>query len=272
MKTNHYSCQSIHCCPALSKGRALFVVAALFFSALSASAQLAPQVAAPVFSPKSGEYGTALSVSITTATSKASIRYTTNGQSPTETVGTLYSGPVSIAGTTQFRAIAFKSGLRDSQLRFASYVIGPNFSLSIGPASRTLIAGQSTTFTVTVTPLFGFHDAVDLSFFDPPPGVTATFTPSSIAGGSGTSTMTVKTNILASGTYSDFFVEGETATLSHAEAFALGVEPPPWAPGISYPAGIQVTYQGHTYFSLQASVSQAAYPPPTLPLVWNFNF
>lgn len=273
MKTNHYPSQSILCRSALFRGRTLFVVAGIFLSALTAAAQLPPMVAAPTFNPKSGEYGTALSVSIASTTPGASFRFTTDGRTtPTKTVGTLYSGPVGITATTQFRAIAFKSGLRDSPVRFASYVIGPNFSLSISPFSRSLIAGQSTTFTVTVTPLFGFHDTVNLVFFDPPPGITATFNPASIAGGSGTSTLTIQTNLLASGTYSDFYVEGETATILHAEALALGVDPPPWAPGISYPAGVQVTYQGHTYYALQASFSYAAYPPPSLPQVWNFNF
>ncbi|HZP59151.1 MAG TPA: chitobiase/beta-hexosaminidase C-terminal domain-containing protein [Opitutaceae bacterium] len=252
--------------------RALFATFGVLASALVASAQLKPAVAPPVFNPKSGEYGTALNVTIISTTAGASIRYTTDFTTPTETHGTLYSGPIHITATTAFRAIAFKAGFRDSQLRAASYVIGPNFDLSIDPQSRTLMAGQSTTFTVTVTPKFGFHGDVDLTFFDPPPGINGTFNPSTIVGGSGSSTFTIKTDIRASGTYSDFYVEGGSGNLFHAVAFALGVTPPPWAPGISYPAGVQVTYDGHTYYSLQANFSDAAHPPPTLPAVWNFNF
>jgi uncharacterized repeat protein (TIGR03803 family) len=70
--------------------------------------------AAPVFSPAPGTYTSAQNVTITSATSGASIRYTTNGSTPTETTGTLYSGPVSISSTTTLNAIAFKSGLADS--------------------------------------------------------------------------------------------------------------------------------------------------------------
>jgi len=255
--------------------RAFLVVAGFLLSALTASAQIAAQVAPPVFSPKSGEYGTALNVTITSATSGASIRYTTDFTMPTETHGTLYSGAIHITATTTFRAIAFKAGFRDSQFRAAGYVIGPNFDISIDPQSRTIMAGQSTTFTVTVTPKFGFHGDVDLIFASTPRGISGTFNPPTIVGGSGKSTFTIKTNILASSTYSDFYVEGESgnsAGLTHAVAFALAVTPPPWAPGISYPAGVQVTYDGHTYYSLQASFSDAAHPPPTLPAVWNFNF
>ncbi len=257
--------------PALS-ARALFVATGILFSSLTASAQIAAQVAPPAFNPPSGEYGSALSVTMASATAGASIRYTTDGSTPTETHGTIYSGSIHVAATTFFRAIAYKAGLRDSQLRAASYVIGPNFDLSIDPPSRTLMAGQSTTFTVTVTPKFGFHGNVDLVFFDPPPGTTGSFKPATITGGSGTSTFTIKTDIRASGTYSNFYVEGESGSLFHAVSFALGVTPPPWAPGISYPAGVQVTYDGHTYYSLQANFSDAAHPPPTLPAVWNFNF
>lgn len=256
--------------------RALFVVIGVFVSALVASAQLKPAVAPPVFHPKSGEYAAALSVSITCATPGASIRYTTDGKTtPTETVGAVYSGPIHITATTFFRAIAYKAGFRDSPLRAASYVIGPNYDITIDPQSRTIVAGQSTTFTVTITPKFGFHGDVDLSFDTTAAGLTGSFNPVTIVGGSGTSTFTLKTTILASGTYSDFYVLGESgnsAALTHAVPFALGVTPPPWTPGVSYPAGVQVTYGGHTYFSLQANFSDAAHPPPTLPAVWNFNF
>jgi hypothetical protein len=82
------------------------------------------QVAAPVFSPGGGPYGTAQMVSISSATSGASIRYTTDGSTPTETAGTIYSSPVSISVATTLKAIAFASGLTDSTVTSASYTIG----------------------------------------------------------------------------------------------------------------------------------------------------
>jgi hypothetical protein len=83
-------------------------------------------VADPVFSPPGGTYTSAQSVSITTATSGASIRYTVDGSAPTSTTGTLYTGPVSISSTTTLKAIAFASGLADSAVVSATYTI--NFS------------------------------------------------------------------------------------------------------------------------------------------------
>jgi|GEM_PF-2316933 len=81
------------------------------------------QVAAPVFSPAAGTYGSAQSVTITSATGGASIRYTTDGSTPSETAGTLYSGPVSIGSTATLKAIAFESGMSDSTVTSGSYVI-----------------------------------------------------------------------------------------------------------------------------------------------------
>jgi uncharacterized repeat protein (TIGR03803 family) len=79
--------------------------------------------AAPVFSPVAGTYTSAQSVTITSATSGASIRYTTDGSTPTETAGTLYSGPINITTTTTLSAIAFKSGLPDSAVITPVYTI-----------------------------------------------------------------------------------------------------------------------------------------------------
>jgi hypothetical protein len=83
----------------------------------------ASQVAAPTFSPAGGTFTTAQSVTIASATTGASIRYTTNGTTPTATTGTLYSAPVSISATTTLRAIAYKSGMTDSSVTVATYTI-----------------------------------------------------------------------------------------------------------------------------------------------------
>ncbi len=71
--------------------------------------------AAPVFSPAGGTYTSTQNVTITSATSSAAIRYTTDGSAPSETAGTLYTGtPVSIGSTTTLNAIAYESGFTDS--------------------------------------------------------------------------------------------------------------------------------------------------------------
>ena len=54
--------------------------------------------AAVVMERHRGHPPTSLNVTITTGTSGASIRYTTNNTTPTATVGTIYTGPVNNFG------------------------------------------------------------------------------------------------------------------------------------------------------------------------------
>ncbi|HZP60714.1 MAG TPA: TIM-barrel domain-containing protein, partial [Opitutaceae bacterium] len=81
------------------------------------------QVAAPVFSPGGGTYGSAQRVSISTSTGGATIRYTTDGSTPSETAGTVYSGPVNISSSGTLKAIAYESGMTDSTVTSANYTI-----------------------------------------------------------------------------------------------------------------------------------------------------
>jgi hypothetical protein len=90
---------------------------------VSATYTLPPQVAPPVFNPAGGVYTTTQTVSISTATPGATIRYTTDGSTPSETVGTVYAGPITVSATTTVNAIAYKSGDFDSSLATANYVI-----------------------------------------------------------------------------------------------------------------------------------------------------
>jgi glucosylceramidase len=84
-------------------------------------------VATPVFNPPSGTYTAPQSVAISTATTGATIYYTTNGSTPT-TSSLVYSSPINITSTTTIRAIATKSGLDNSSVGSATYTInGPEF-------------------------------------------------------------------------------------------------------------------------------------------------
>ena len=81
--------------------------------------------APPVFDPAGGAYSSLpQGVSISTATPGASIRYTTDGSMPSETVGTLYAGtPVAIPNSTVLNAIAYRSGWSDSSVSTSTYSI-----------------------------------------------------------------------------------------------------------------------------------------------------
>lgn len=76
-----------------------------------------------------------------------------------------------------------------------------NFSVSATPSSQAVMAGQSATYTATVTPASGFTGTVDFSVTGLPSGATATFSPPSVSG-SGSSSLVVSTSGLTpSGTY-----------------------------------------------------------------------
>src|SRR5579872_2967378 len=94
------------------------VISGLFFDPAIGS-----PVATPTFSPPAGTYNSTQMVTISSATTGASIRYTTDGSTPSETVGTVYSGAVSVSTSLTLKAIAYKTGMTDSTITSASYVI-----------------------------------------------------------------------------------------------------------------------------------------------------
>jgi hypothetical protein len=81
------------------------------------------QVSAPVFNPAPGTYTGAQNVTITSATTDATIRYTTDNTTPTTTTGIVYANPVNIAANTTLKAIAYKSGLTNSNVTTGTYTI-----------------------------------------------------------------------------------------------------------------------------------------------------
>ncbi|PJI10445.1 MULTISPECIES: cellulose binding domain-containing protein [Clostridium] len=80
------------------------------------------KVEAPAMSVVSGTYTTAQKVTLSSATSKAAIYYTTDGSDPTSS-STLYSGPITISKTTTLKAIAVKAGMTDSDVTSDTYTI-----------------------------------------------------------------------------------------------------------------------------------------------------
>lgn len=73
------------------------------------------------FSVNRGYYSSPQTLEITTTTPGATIRYTTNGTWPSETAGTLYTGPITINRTTPVRAIAYKAGHRPTNVDTHTY-------------------------------------------------------------------------------------------------------------------------------------------------------
>jgi len=75
-------------------------------------------VATPTASPASGEVESGSSVVLSDATAGATIRYTTDGSTPTATTGTEYEGAISITAETTIKAIAVKDGVTSDVATF----------------------------------------------------------------------------------------------------------------------------------------------------------
>ncbi len=107
-----------------------------------------PVVATPAFSPAAGTYSSAQSVTLSDATSGATIYYTTNGTTPT-TSSTQYTGPITVSSTETLQAIAAATGDTNSAVASATYTINapvvatPTFS----PAAGTYSSAQSVTLS-----------------------------------------------------------------------------------------------------------------------------
>src|SRR3989442_113159 len=79
-------------------------------------------VATPTFSPADGTYTGSVTVTISDATSGATIHYTTDGSTPT-TSSPLYTGALTFTQTTTLKAMAAASGMTDSAVASATYTI-----------------------------------------------------------------------------------------------------------------------------------------------------
>lgn len=109
-------------------------------------------VAAPMLSPEPGTYSSAMDVAITTTTPGASIRYTTDGSTPTTTSGNAYTAPVHVADTLTLKAVAYRTGWTTSSVASGQYTIEPLVSVPVfSPEPGTYMAAQDVVITTATT-------------------------------------------------------------------------------------------------------------------------
>jgi hypothetical protein len=111
---------------------------------------LPPTAATPTFSPVSGTYTSAQSVTISDATTSAKIYYTTDGSTP-GTGSILYSAPIAVSATETIEAIAAAPGYTSSAVASAAYTINippPTVATPVfSPTAGTYTSAQSVTIT-----------------------------------------------------------------------------------------------------------------------------
>ena len=240
----------------------------LFFSVGSQQGSgLPPPVAPPSFSPSAGTYTSAQTVTISTTTSGASIRYTLDGSTPSETVGTLYGGPITVSASTTINAIAYESGMTDSTVASATYtiraiVVTPTFN----PSAGTYTSAQTVTISTTTSGA-SIRYTTDGStpsetagmLYSAPVTVSSTTTIKAIAYESGMTDSTV-----ASATYTINISSPNTAQFVKADLTTQGS----WK-GVygsdgynviedvtSYPGYVTVTPSGQSNYIWSSSLSQ----------------
>ncbi len=71
-------------------------------------------VANPTFSQTRGRYSAPFNLTLSSSTAGSTIRYTTDGSTPSLNHGTVYAGPIPISATTVVRALALKQGWQQS--------------------------------------------------------------------------------------------------------------------------------------------------------------
>ncbi len=84
------------------------------------------RVAAPTFNPAAGSFDSKPTVTISTTTKGASIRYTTDGKAPTPTSGTLIngeSGTALISATCTLRGIAYRENMSASSVTSGNFTV-----------------------------------------------------------------------------------------------------------------------------------------------------
>lgn len=106
----------------------------------TATYEIDPPAAKPVFSLAAGTYTSAKSLTITDATPGANIYYTTNGATPT-TSSSKFTAPIALSTTGTIKAIADAPGYSESPVHSANYTIElpaatPTFSLKAGTYKR----------------------------------------------------------------------------------------------------------------------------------------
>ena len=94
-----------------------------------------PVAATPVFEPLGSTYYSTQSVTISSATAGAIIKYTLDGSRPSAENGFIYSGPFAVANSLKALAIAYKDGMETSELAVAVYTIEKSQGQAAKPAA-----------------------------------------------------------------------------------------------------------------------------------------
>ena len=172
---------------------------------LNGTATASP-AAVPTYSIASGTYTSAQTVSISDATSGATIYYTIDGTTPT-TASTVYSAPITVSATETLEAIAVATGYSTSAAGTAAYTITlpaatPTFSPSPGTytTAQTITISDSTSGAIIYYTTDGTTPTSSSPVYSSPVTVSATGSLEAIANAAGYSNSAIGTAAYTIGT------------------------------------------------------------------------
>jgi hypothetical protein len=247
-----------------------------------------PVAAAPAFSPAAGSYTSAQAVTITSATTNATVYYTTDGSTPT-TASTPYKDAINVSTTETLQAIAVAGGYSDSVVSTAAYAItlsnptpvisntDPAYTRAGGAGFAITVSGSG--FTTGSTVYWGSIALTTQYVSDT--RLTASITASEIANagataitvqspapGGGTSTAWQFEVDSASSTTTGPTLSSTTATVTAGAAASYPVTLPSTVSGVSItclnlPAGATCSYSSSTHtvtIATSSTTLKGAYP------------
>jgi hypothetical protein len=117
---------------------------------------LAP-AATPTFSPGAGAVLSGTTVTISTTTAGATIRYTTDGTDPGPT-STAYTTPIPVTAAVTIKAVATATGFADSAVGSATYtILAPAATPTFSPLAGPVVAGTAVTISTTTANAMIFY-------------------------------------------------------------------------------------------------------------------
>ena len=143
---------------------------------------------------------------------------------------------------------------RSASVTLAVSALPPGFSLSAAPPSRTVVAGSSAGYTITVATSDGSSGAVTLGVTGLPSGATATFTPALVNGAGSSALAVTTTGGTPPGTYA-FSVRGTSASVIQAVAASLTVTAPPNFSVAATPASQTIAQGSAASYTVTAAAS-----------------
>src|SRR5262249_3541997 len=223
--------------------------------ALSVAQPPAAAVSAPTITSNGGTFINSVSVSLQTSTSGASIVYTTDGSTPTQS-SNLYSAPFSLTATSLVKAEAFKSGMTPSAPMSAWFTRDASFDFSLNNSGdKSVTAGSPVTNTISATLTSGSAQAVTFSASGLPVGATAAFSPASCSA-TCSSTLTINTSGSTPAGTPTIMVSATGGGVTRTSSFNLTVSLPTVAtPTISPNGG---SFTGSVSLTLQTVTSGAS--------------